>query len=225
MLKKLFLPVFLALASLAPSQHITLSKAEKTHPNTDKFLYRINPQGQSAEYLGEVEVDGFSTDDSAVFSQIYKKAKLIGANAFSLQQEDKLNGTPAKFDRAHYRLSLYYSRNFPKQDNIAYIFSPADHTVRLRVDGKKISLQPRAYIKKIISYGGDNDVAAGNFLGSRIRLTAKEGQPVQFFMVSAFNVKSDQTGQGGINIKSGDIIGLERSFAEFLTLIYKEQKY
>ena len=37
-------------------------------------------------------------------------------------------------------------------------------------------------------------------------------------------MKADETGQGGLNIKSGDIIGLERSYANFLSVIYQQQK-
>jgi hypothetical protein len=33
-------------------------------------------------------------------------------------------------------------------------------------------------------------------------------------------VKSDTSGAGGLNLKSGDIVGLEKSYAEFLSLIY-----
>lgn len=224
-MKKIIFAGALALASLAPAQSITLSKAVKTFQNSDKFLYRINPSNQFAEYLGEVEVVGATKDDPEMFAQIYKKAKVVGANAFSLAGEETLDGTAAGFNPSHYRISLYYSTAFPKEDNIAYLFSTSSEPVKLRIDGKKVTLQPRSYIKKVINFGGENYITAGRLLGSRVNLTAKEGQQVQYFQVSAFDIKGDQSGQGGLNIKSGDIIGLERSYAEFLATIYKEQKY
>lgn len=225
MLKKILLWGSLALASLAPAQLVTLSKAVKHSDNMDKFLYRINPDKQFAEYLGEVEVDGFSADDAEVFSRVYKKAKQVGANSFAWQPVTGIDGQGAAFNPAHYRLALYYSTAIPKEDNIAYIFPSGDRPVKIRVDGKKVTLQPRTYIKKVLTYGGENTVTAGKMLGSRINLSAKEGQPVQYFQVSSMDVKADQSGAGGLNIKSGDVIGLERSYAEFLALIYKEQKY
>lgn len=225
MFKKMLFCGSLALASLAPAQLVTLSKAVKHVENIDKFLYRINPDKQFAEYLGEVEVDGFSEDDAEVFSRIYQKAKQVGANSFAWQPVAGIDGQPVAFDPAHYRLALYYSTSVPKEDNIAYLFSSGNKPVKIRVDGKKITLQPRSYIKKVITYGGENTVVAGNMLGSKINLSAKEGQPVQYFQVTSFDVKVDQSGTGGLNIKSGDVIGLERSYAEFLSLIYKEQKY
>ena len=42
--------------------------------------------------------------------------------------------------------------------------------------------------------------------------------------LSSLKVKPDTSGVGGLNLKSGDIIGLEKSYAEFLSAIYKEQK-
>lgn len=225
MLKNILLAGFLALASLAPAQRVTLSKAEKTNTNNDKFLYRI-PFGMSqAEYLGEIEVEGFTKDDAAIFAEIYKKAKIIGANSFAFLPELTIDEKPAPLNPAHYKLALYYSSAFPKEDNIAYVFTSGDQPVKIRVDDKKLTLQPRSYIKKVINYGSENTITAGGFLGSRINLTAKDGQAAQYFQISSFDVKSDQTGQGGINIKSGDIIGLEKSYAQFLSLIYNEQKY
>lgn len=224
-MKKLFFACALALASLAPAQSITLSKAVKTSENSDKFLYRINPSAQSAEYLGEVEIQGASKDDPEMFAQIYKKAKVIGANAFSLVGEENIDGTVVAFNPARYRFNLYYATAFPKEDNVAYLFSSSEEPVKLRIDGRKVTLQPKSYLKKVINFGGENYIVAGRLLGSRVNLTAKEGQPVQYFQISSFDIKGDQSGQGGLNIKSGDIIGLERSYAEFLTTIYKEQKY
>ncbi len=37
-------------------------------------------------------------------------------------------------------------------------------------------------------------------------------------------IKSDTSGSGGLNLKSGDIIGLEKSYAEFLSIIYQHIK-
>ena len=57
------------------AQNVILNKVEKTHSNADKFLYKINPEAVNAEYLGEIEVQGFSDDDVKIFGMIYKKGK------------------------------------------------------------------------------------------------------------------------------------------------------
>ncbi|HCA05556.1 MAG TPA: hypothetical protein DEO71_00005, partial [Chryseobacterium sp.] len=36
-----------------------------------------------------------------------------------------------------------------------------------------------------------------------------------YFQASSAKIKSDTSGSGGLNLKSGDIIGLEKSYAEF----------
>ena len=223
-MKKIWTVISLCGSLFLSAQLVTLSKVEKSSNNQDKFFYLINPEKQYAEYLGEVEVDGFSADDAEIFSRVYKKAKTIGANSFSLVQVQTIDEKNADFNPEHYRLNLYYTTTVPKEDNIAYLFASGDKSVRIRVDGEKLTLQPRSYIKKVITYGGDNSIVAGNLLGSKVTLAAKEGQPVQYFQVSSFNMKADETGQGGLNIKSGDIIGLERSYANFLSVIYQQQK-
>jgi hypothetical protein len=38
-------------------------------------------------------VNGFSNDDVTVFGEVYKKAKQIGANSFSLKPIENVDGT------------------------------------------------------------------------------------------------------------------------------------
>jgi hypothetical protein len=54
--------------------------------------------------------------------------------------------------------------------------------------------------------------------------SAKGREDTLYFQISSVKVKPDTSGVGGLNLKSGDIIGLEKSYAEFLSLIYKEEK-
>ncbi|WP_228420497.1 hypothetical protein [Chryseobacterium sp. 5_R23647] len=46
----------------------------------------------------------------------------------------------------------------------------------------------------------------------------------QYFQISAAKIKSNTYGEPGINLKSGDIIGLDKSFGDFLRMIYTENK-
>lgn len=221
-MKRLLILACFSCLTLAPAQLITLSKAVKTSGVKDRMLYKIGNTQQS-EYLGEVEVDGFSADDAAVFSKVYEKAKTIGANSYTLAVTEGIDGSAAAFRPEHYRLNLYYTASFPKEDNVAYIFNLGEKPVKITVGGATTALQSRSYIKKTITYGGENYISTGKLLGSRIFLSAKEGQPAQYFMISALNIRPDGSGVGGLNIKSGDIVGLERSFANFLSAIYKQQ--
>lgn len=206
------------------AQTITLSMAVSKNENNDKFLYRINPEKQNAEYLGEIEVEGFSNDDKEVFSKIYKKAKMLGANAFALKNQETIDGKSKVFSPHHYCLNLFYATSFPQEDNVVYIFSSNKKGHAIKIDEKKIRLKPRSYIKKIITQGVENYVASGYFLGSRINFSPKEGQKAQYFQITSFSVKADDQNKGGLNIKSGDIRSLDKSYADFLSLIYEQQK-
>jgi hypothetical protein len=52
-------------------------------------------------------VNGFSNDDVTVFGEVYKKAKQIGANSFSLKPIENVDGTFKNFN-----LDLLYSESF-----------------------------------------------------------------------------------------------------------------
>lgn len=82
-MRKIFVLYMILVGHFFMAQNVILNKVVKTHSNADKFLYKINPEAVNAEYLGEIEVQGFSDDDVKVFGMVYKKAKEIGANAFS----------------------------------------------------------------------------------------------------------------------------------------------
>ena len=208
------------------AQNVILNKVEKTHSNMDKFLYKINPEAVNAEYLGEIEVQGFSDDDVKVFGMVYKKAKEIGANAFSYRPFESVEGGIQKFDSAHYRLNLYYVSpdQFPKEDNIIYLIASPYKKQTVAINNDKITFEPRTYTKIQLTPGEIYTVSTRKLLGSSVKLGAQENQPVQFFQFSAFSVNSNPYGNAGINLKSGDITRLEQSYAQFLTTIYQYQE-
>lgn len=208
------------------AQNVILNKVEKTHSNMDKFLYKINPEAVNAEYLGEIEVQGFSDDDVKVFGMVYKKAKEIGANAFSYRPFESVEGGIQKFDSAHYRLNLYYVSpdQFPKEDNTIYLIASPYKKQTVAINKDKITFEPRTYTKIQLIPGEIYTVSTRKLLGSSVKLGAKEKQPMHFFQVSAFSVNSNPYGTAGINLKSGDITRLEQSYAQFLTTIYQYQE-
>lgn len=203
------------------AQYITLSKAIKTSDNKDRFFYRIDPATTNAEYLGEVEVQGFSNNDAETFRQIYNKAKTIGANAFALRKSENLDGQ-ITFNPAHYFLDLYYTADIPRQENLIYVISSASKPQNIKFNNKTVTLLPRTYVKHPLTEG--LSLSVGRLLGSRITLSPKQNQPEQYFQVVPAGIRADQSGPGGLNLKSGDIILLEKSYAGFLTTIYQEHQ-
>lgn len=222
-MKKFFAVFFWCICTLFSAQNVLLTKVVKTNANNDKFLYKVDPAKSSAEYLGEVEVQGFSDDDANVFGRIYKKAKQIGANAFSLRPIEQIDGN-ASFDPVHYRLSLYYvdPMELNVQNNIIYIIGSAHKNQNLAINGTKINFPPRTFTIVEMQPGEVYTISTRKILGSSIKVGWKEKQPVQYFQISGFAVNNNQNGVPGIHFKSGDIIKLEQSYAQFLTTIYKQ---
>ena len=220
-MKKVLLVLSFGFSLLMFGQNVTLSKVVQTHTNTDKVLYKINPDSTAGIYLGEVEVQGFSDDDAKVFGLIYNKAKEIGANAFSWQPFLQIDETAAAFDPLHYKLNLYYvkSDQFPEENNRVYFISSPYKKQTIAFDKKEIVFEPRTFTYVQLEPGEIYTISTRKLLGSSIKLSAQENQPMQFFQFSGFSVNANQG--AGLNFKSGDIMKLEKSYGQFLTTIYQ----
>lgn len=223
-MKRIFLILSLTIFALGWSQQIALNKVVKVNDNKDKFLYKIdNPK--DSEYLAEIVVNGFSNDDTAVFGQVYKKAKEVGANTFSIKLLEQVDGSQEKLDPAHYYINLYYTNPevIPVEYNTIYVLSSSNKDQKLAVNNVKFNLKERHFVKKTFVPTETVSVSTRKLLGSGIKVTGKEDHPVQYFQVTNFKVMDNQSIYGGINLKSSDIVGLEKSYAQFLMSIYQEQ--
>ncbi|PJJ64877.1 hypothetical protein [Chryseobacterium geocarposphaerae] len=225
-MKNLFIISFIALIQMVSAQNVFLTKVEKTHHNTDRTLFKINDEIKEATYLGEIEVQGFSKDDAAVFSLIYKKAKEIGANAFSLKPFENIDGSTQPFNPSNYRLNLYFiSRDkLLNQTGNIYLFASSDKEQKISINKKDLILSPRSFFVLKPKEGEVYVISTKKLLGSTIKLKPALNDGNQYFQMSSTKIKSDDSGRGGLNLKSGDIVGLEKSYAEFLSMIYDEYK-
>lgn len=225
-MRKIIIVVFVFIIHLFNAQNVYLTKVEKTHENSDKFLYKINEEAKDAEYLGEIEVQGFSRDDAGIFSLIYKKAKEIGANTFTLKPFENVDGSPQHFNPANYRLGLYYlpKEKLLNQTGYLYLFASSEKDQKIALNKMDYTISPRSYLQLKIIAGEVYTISTKKLLGSTIKFQPKEKSLNNYFQISATKIKSDETGVGGLNLKSGDIIGLEKSYAEFLSTIYNKEK-
>lgn len=225
-MKKAFILSLSFFVQMICAQNVILNKVVQSKTNDDKTFYKINPDITTSEYLGELEVQGFSDDDVKIFGMIYKKAKEIGANAFAFQPFQNIDETVAKFDPMNYRLNLYFvdTENLPKENNVIYMLASPYKKQNISINKQNIALSPRTFMKINLAPGETYKISTKKLLGSSIQLTAQENQPVQFFQFSAFSVNSNPYGTAGINLKSGDITRLEQSYGQFLTTIYEEIK-
>ncbi len=225
-MKNLVLTFSVLCAQLVCAQNVYLTKVEKVNDNTDKFLYKKPDAVTDAQYLGEIDVQGFSKDDAAVFSMIYKKAKEIGANSITLKPFENVDGSPQPFNPANYKLALYYipKEKLGGQKGMLHIFASSEKDQKININRKDYILSPRSYLMLEIIPGEIYTMSTKKLLGSTIKVQPKTAEENLYFQISSLQVKSDTSGVGGLNLKSGDIIGLEKSYAEFLSLIYQPKK-
>lgn len=221
----LFIVLF-CMAQAVSAQKVYLTKVERTNDNTDKFFYSLNYGSSDAEYLGEIEVQGYSRDDAGIFSMIYKKAKEIGANAFAWKPFETVDGKNESFNPANYKLGLYYisKEKLSDQTGYLYLFASSDKDQKVAVNNKDYTIAPRSYLKLQVVPNQVYSISTKRLLGSSIKVQPKSGDQNMYFQVSSAKIKADNSGVGGLNLKSGDIIGLEKSFAEFLSVIYQAAK-
>ncbi|PWN61503.1 hypothetical protein [Chryseobacterium oncorhynchi] len=208
------------------AQNVYLTKVEKTNDNSDKFLYKKDTAETEAIYLGEVEVQGFSKDDAMVFSMVYKKAKEIGANTFAIKPFENIDGSPQEFNASNYKVALYYTpkEKLAGQNGAMYIFASSEKDQKINVNRKDYTLSPRSFFKLKIIPGEVYTISTKKLLGSTIKVQPKTNDENLYFQISSLKIKPDTSGVGGLNLKSGDVVGLEKSYAEFLSAIYKEQR-
>lgn len=226
-MKNLATVIFVLAIQIFSAQNVYLTKVQKTNDNTDKFLFKIKEEIKDAQYLGEVEVQGFSKDDATTFSLVFKKAKEVGANAISLQPFENVDGSPQDFNPSNYKLNLYYlpKEKFVSQTDHLYLFASSEKEQKISVNKKDYILSPRSFFIINVIPSDVYTISTKKLLGSTIKIQPKANETNQYFQVSALKVKSDNTGVGGLNLKSGDIVGLEKSYAEFLSLVYTKLDY
>ena len=223
-MKNLIIVSLIFFANIAIAQNVYLTKVEKTNDNTDKFLYYIKEAGNDAQYVGEIEVQGFSKDDATVFSKIYKKAKEVGANSFSVKPFESIDGNPQKFDASHYRLQLFYTpaEKFLMEEGNLYLFAASQKDQKISINRKDYVLQPRKFLKIPMVSGEIYTISTKKLLGSTIKVQKGAKNSDQYYQISSARLGNSSKNDGTLHLKSGDIVGLEKSFAEFLTVIYQK---
>lgn len=225
-MKNLTLAFFLFFGGLLFAQNVYLNKVEKTNDNQDKFLYLISEDANHAEYLAELEVQGFSNDDASVFSQIYKKAKEIGANAYTVKPIESIDGATKKFDISNYKLLLYYivpeKISPPKGD--LYLFASSSKDQKISVNKKDYLVAPRTYLRLPMTTGEIYTISTKKLLGSSIKIQKNAKNDDQYYQISSARLGNSSQNDGTIHLKSGDIVGVEKSFAQFLRVIYQQGK-
>lgn len=225
-MKNLGIGILVFFVQLLNAQNVYLSRVEKTHDNKDQYFYNIDGEIKNAQYLGEIDVQGFSKDDAAVFSLIYKKAKEIGANSFALKPTENIDGNKKNFDPSHYTLDLYY---LPKElrsseDGNLYLFASSSKDQKISINRKDYILSPRTYLELKLTGGEIYTVSTKKLLGSAIRIQKDAKNSDQYYQISSTKLGAGSQNDGTLHLKSGDIVGLEKSYAEFLKMIYQKMK-
>ena len=219
-MRKLFTIVGLVAATFSFAQNVVFSKVVKTLENTDKNLISVTAPLDNAEFLAEIEVLGFTNDDAALYKQVYAKAKEVGANVLEWQPFISIDDKPQKLDPHHYKLNLYYKEGITAnaQSTNIMIFGAATKDVKIALNDKKITLPARTYIVYPLKSNEVLDLRIGSFLGSRIKVSGSTAADQFYFQLSGNKVGA---GEASLNLKGGDILGVDPSFGEFLKLIYK----
>lgn len=220
-MNKIFLFFAFCFSMVIYAQTYNLVEAKDVHTNTDKFLYSLPKNAENALYLGKIQVSNASVDDKANFKAIYNKTKLTGANAFKINFPETIDGKVQKNHHAYEVLLYYYPFSESLEDtDMAYFINYGDK-VKIKVNGTSVEIPKFHYYQLPLTLKIAN-VSTGGFLGSRIKLQAKEGSPQSPFYFSLSKAKlNGQSNEGYLSFKTGDIVRLDASFAQFLIALYQ----
>ena len=198
-------------------QKIILAEGSHAVQNNDRRLYKV-ASGSGGQLLGEIEISGALSDPVAAFNSFYRKSKVLGANAYTQVRQPDLDGNPITSGLR--KIQLYYFERLPVENNIAYILNP-DRARKFRINGNKLELPADSFYSLELQDGKEISIVTGGFLGSTVNLSYKIQQPAIFLTLNSGGLgTSHDPSNGGIVIKSGDLVQLESSFGNFLTLFY-----
>ena len=199
------------------AQAVNLTEAKTTNENNDQRLYKLE-EATNAQYLGKIEILGPLENGPTAFQKFYQKARSLGANAFVFHAKKNLDNQDVVSNTRE--VSLYYSQTLPENANSYLVFNDSK-AKEILVNGAKVAIPQTSYYEGKIADGETNYIATKKFLGSRINLYYNEGQPQQNFQVISGGVRSDKSGvTGGLILKTGDLVLLERSYANFLSMFF-----
>ena len=216
--------IFLALISVFQvffAQTSVLSEGHRTIPNNDKRLYKVSTDS-GGQFLGEIEISGPLINPVKAFDAFYRKSKLLGANGYTVDRNKDLNGE--EIATAVQKIHLYYFEKLPVQENVVYILNPGKAR-KYRINGDKKDLSGDAYSVIELQEGKEIQLTTGGLLGSMVSLNYKLHQPAIFLTLNSGGLGASQdAGNGGIVIKTGDLVQLENSFGLFFTIFYSREE-
>ncbi|MFC6269888.1 hypothetical protein [Frigoriflavimonas asaccharolytica] len=210
--------------NLFSAQNVVFNKIESTFKNKDQFLYKIDNGNQDAKFLAEIEIQGYSSNYVETFKKILSKAKEVGANAFAYQPFLKIDENDTKINVSNYKLNLYHLDKalFHTQENEVILIASSAQDQKIRWNDENILLKENSFLRLDMLPGEIYSLSTRGLFGSTVKLSYNQNQKKQYFLISSLKVKSDKSGVGGLNLKTGDIISVDSSYGDFLTIILQE---
>lgn len=218
-MKKIVIFCLLSFVSFGFSQNVELLNPTQRLEATDDLLYRIK-SFEDAVYLGELKVNPTTGDDFKLFSDVYHQAKSIGANAYIVEDE-QINGKSSANDEP-FILKLFYlsPEKFKEKRNMLFLFGSSKKDIKIRINDKKGIINAKSYYVIPLQAGQEYKIATRQLLGTSMRFVTSENDKNKYYKITTINFLPQN---GNLSFKSSDIISIERSFADFLTVIYQKE--
>ena len=227
-MKRLLSLLLLFVIMFTMAQDIYLRKIHDIHTDkSDTSFFALAKPFEGSKLLAEMEVIGDTESIQELFFKIRYKAKEIGANSYTINYYQNIDGTQQEFDLSHFKLNLYFSsiKNIVNDMVSVYVFSSSNKIKNISINNTKITLLPNSFIKLIPAFGQRVKISTRKLLGSTISYSNTKGSGTVYFQVLGFSFRENSDYSGSLNIKTGDIIRLDPYFGQFLTLIYQEQPF
>lgn len=164
----------------------------------------------------------------ALFNSFRKNANKLGGNAFTLDSVSNAKDTTFVVVTIYYLSETDLKHNldlYPK--NMVYIIGDIDKrqaAKHIKLNNRKIQLNPLAYISYQNKVGEEAIVSIGGFLGAKVWIVGKEGRPPEYLSVNGFGVGPGSSNMVSVSVNTGRIYPIAPNIGQFLVKVLKEQK-
>ncbi len=101
------------------------------------------------------------------------------------------------------------------QEGAMYIFASAEKDQKININKKDYIIPPRSFFKLKIVPGEVYTISTKKLLGSTVKVQPKTNDENLYFQVSSLKIKPDTSGVGGLNLKSGMLLGWKNHMPNF----------
>jgi hypothetical protein len=236
-MKAILLAVVITYNTLCFSQQITVLAQSNTllKPQHQEFMYLCDSTATTnATFVAQIKASGSLKNASNLYYFIKNKAQEMGANAFRLDQFNKLDNNSGELILSTYYAAadLFAINNTFLPHNDLFLFGYDDLTSHktqgYKINGSKQQLGAGEFVTYSLGEGRTYKINKGGFTGMTYWINGNSTGDCTFLSFSGIGLNGADYAMYsngiGVSINTGKINNVDPSLALLLLKIYQERK-